>query len=86
MDLPTIEDAQPIDIISLANFGINRGFTNHEHLDNVGLIHMNGRVYDPEIARITSVDPLISKPTYLQSYYTIVDTHNLYDKHRGKLS
>ncbi|WCN10212.1 RHS repeat domain-containing protein [Marinomonas mediterranea] len=86
MDLPTIEDAQPIDIISLSNFGINRGFTNHEHLDNVGLIHMNGRVYDPEIARITSADPLISEPTYLQSYYTIVDTHNLYDKHRGKLS
>ncbi|WCN10209.1 SpvB/TcaC N-terminal domain-containing protein [Marinomonas mediterranea] len=68
MDLPTIEDAQPIDIISLANFGINRGFTNHEHLDNVGLIHMNGRVYDPEIARFTSADPLIQKPTYLQSY------------------
>jgi RHS repeat-associated core domain len=68
MDLPTIEDAQPIDIISLANFGINRGFTNHEHLDNVELIHMNGRVYDPEIARFTSADPFINKPTYLQSY------------------
>jgi hypothetical protein len=24
-----------------------RGFTGHEHLAEVGLIHMNGRVYDP---------------------------------------
>ncbi|WCN14256.1 hypothetical protein GV054_15275 [Marinomonas mediterranea] len=68
MDLPTIGNAQPIDIISLANFGIHRGFTNHEHLDNVGLIHMNGRVYDPEIARFTSADPIIQDPTYLQNY------------------
>jgi hypothetical protein len=25
----------------------NRGFTGHEHIDEMGLIHMNGRVYDP---------------------------------------
>jgi hypothetical protein len=24
---------------------LERGFTGHEHLDDVGLIHMNGRVY-----------------------------------------
>jgi RHS repeat-associated protein len=34
-----------------------RGFTFHEHLDNVGLIHMNGRVYDPGVGRFISVDP-----------------------------
>lgn len=28
-----------------------RGFTGHEHLDGVGLIHMNGRVYDPVLGR-----------------------------------
>ncbi|WP_137391668.1 FG-GAP-like repeat-containing protein [Rhodoligotrophos defluvii] len=26
-----------------------RGFTGHEQLDPVGLVHMNGRVYDPEL-------------------------------------
>ena len=29
-------------------------------LDNVGLIHMNGRVYDPNVGRFLSTDPLIS--------------------------
>jgi len=35
----------------------NRGFTDHEHLDNLGLIHINGRVYDPNIGRFLSADP-----------------------------
>jgi hypothetical protein len=26
------------------------GFTGHEMLDNIGLVHMNGRVYDPATA------------------------------------
>jgi RHS repeat-associated protein len=36
-----------------------RGFTFHEQLDNIGLTHMNGRVYDPLVGRFLSVDPLI---------------------------
>jgi RHS repeat-associated protein len=36
-----------------------RGFTFHEMLDNIGLIHMNGRVYEPAIGRFLSVDPFI---------------------------
>jgi len=38
------------------------GFTGHEHLDNVGLIHMNGRVYDPDIGRFLSPDPIVQAP------------------------
>jgi hypothetical protein len=30
----------------------NRGFTGHEHIDEMDLIHMNGRVYDPQIGRL----------------------------------
>jgi hypothetical protein len=26
-----------------------RGYTGHEQLDDSGLIHMNGRIYDPEL-------------------------------------
>ena len=37
-----------------------RGYTGHEHLDNLALIHMNGRVYDPTAGRFLSVDPIIS--------------------------
>ena len=35
------------------------GFTGHEHLDTLGLIHMNGRVYDYRLGRFLSVDPII---------------------------
>ena len=34
------------------------GYTGHEHLDNVLLVHMNGRVYDPAIGRFMSADPI----------------------------
>lgn len=34
-----------------------RQFTGHEDLNGVGLIHMNGRVYDPELGRFLSADP-----------------------------
>lgn len=40
----------------------------HEHLDEVGVIHMNGRVYDPLIGRFMSADPFIQSPGNLQSY------------------
>ena len=43
------------------------GFTDHEHLDNVGLIHMNGRLMDPTIGRMLSVDPIYQAPTNTQS-------------------
>ncbi|WP_053170456.1 RHS repeat domain-containing protein [Limnohabitans planktonicus] len=46
----------------------DRGYTEHEHLDEVGLIHMNGRVYDPLIGRFMSADPFIQSPGNLQSY------------------
>jgi hypothetical protein len=34
-----------------------RGYTRHEHLDKVKLIHMNGRVQDPIIGRMLSPRP-----------------------------
>ncbi len=44
-----------------------RGFTGHEHLDEVQLIHMNGRVYDPIIGRFLSADPFVQAPSFSQS-------------------
>lgn len=46
------------DLTTIANLS-RRGFTGHEHLDAVGLIHMNGRVYDPVAARFLGVDPIV---------------------------
>ena len=34
-----------------------RGYTGHEHLDVFELVHMNGRVYDPQLGRFLSADP-----------------------------
>ena len=48
----------------------NRGFTGHEHVDigDIGLIHMNGRVYDPQLGRFLSADPHVQFLHASQSY------------------
>lgn len=51
----------------LADAKTRRGFTDHEHLDDIELIHMNGRVYDYNLGRFMSVDPVIQSPTNSQS-------------------
>lgn len=55
-------------------FKVNRGYTGHEHLDDLGLIHMNGRVYDPSVSRFLEADIYIQAPYNTQSYnrYTYV--------------
>lgn len=45
-----------------------RGFTGHEQLDSVGLIHMNGRVYDPLLARFGTPDPMTENPFSTQGW------------------
>ncbi|CUA85364.1 RHS repeat domain-containing protein [Pseudidiomarina woesei] len=44
-----------------------RGFTDHEHIDEAQLIHMNGRVYDYNLGRFLSVDPFVQSPGNSQS-------------------
>ena len=46
----------------------NRGFTGHEMLDEVGLVHMNGRIYDSEVGRFLSGDPHVQAPENSQNY------------------
>ncbi len=43
------------------------GFTSHEHLDNLALVHMNGRVQDPVIGRFISPDPFVQSLCQPQS-------------------
>ncbi|MEQ9562136.1 MAG: RHS repeat-associated core domain-containing protein [Woeseiaceae bacterium] len=45
----------------------DRGFTEHEHLDDWQLIHMNGRAYDYNLGRFLSIDPIIQSPGNSQS-------------------
>jgi RHS repeat-associated protein len=62
----------------------NRGFTGHEHLDELDFIHMNARVYDPDIGRFLSPDPTVPGVYNPQAYnryaYTINNPLNLVDK------
>jgi RHS repeat-associated protein len=45
-----------------------RGFTGQEELADVGLVHLNGRVYDPLIGRMMSADPFVPDPLNAQAW------------------
>jgi RHS repeat-associated protein len=66
------------DLASISNV-MRRGFTGHEHLDNLNLIHMNGRVYSPGLGRFMSADPFVPDATDPQSLnrYTYVRNNPL---------
>jgi RHS repeat-associated protein len=46
----------------------DRGYTGHEHLQSVGLINMNARLYDPMLHRFLSVDNYVQDPSNTQNY------------------
>ncbi len=46
----------------------DRGYTGHEHLLGVALIHMNGRLYDPVLHRFLSPDNYVQDPTNTQNF------------------
>ena len=56
----TLVDNQPLKT--------SRGYTGHEHLDRTGFIHMNGRLYDPQLGRFLSPDPIVAAPGSSQSW------------------
>lgn len=59
--------------------GITRGYTGHETLDYLGLVHMNGRVHDPVLGRFLSADPMIQNADQSQELnrYTYVGNNPL---------
>ncbi|MFS1523856.1 RHS repeat-associated core domain-containing protein [Microbulbifer sp. 2304DJ12-6] len=64
----SISDSELAEILAAQGLSTNRGFTNHEQLDRTGLIHMNGRIYDPVLGRFLSPDPIVQAPTFSQSW------------------
>jgi RHS repeat-associated protein len=54
----------------------DRGYTEQEHMDEVGLVNMNGRIYDPALGRFMSADPSIPYPSIGQSYNRYSYTRN----------
>lgn len=47
---------------------LDRGYTGHEHLQSIGLINMNARLYDPLIHRFLQIDNYIQDPGNTQNY------------------
>ncbi len=49
------------------SFRFSRGFTGHEHYADLKIINMNGRLYDPVIARFFSPDNFVQEPEFTQN-------------------
>ncbi|MCQ9638970.1 type IV secretion protein Rhs [Chryseobacterium sp. WG14] len=47
---------------------IDRGYTGHEYFPEIGIIHMNGRLYDPLLRRFLNADENIQAPFNTQNY------------------
>lgn len=45
-----------------------RGYTGHENVEGLGIIQMNGRIYDPLLARFVQADPTLQF-TQLSQWY-----------------
>jgi RHS repeat-associated protein len=55
--------------VALTKFAVlDRGYTGHEHLQGVGLVHMNGRLYDPMLHRFLMPDNFVQDPFNSMSY------------------
>jgi len=54
--------------IQQQGFLFQRGYTGHEHLDEFGLINMNGRMYDPLLGRMLSPDNYVQAPGNSQNF------------------
>ncbi len=46
----------------------DRGYTGHEHLQGINIIHMNGRLYDPYLRRFMAPDNYVQDPTNTQNF------------------
>lgn len=47
---------------------LDRGYTSHEHFAMIGIIHMNGRLYDPTLRRFLNADENIQDMFNTQNY------------------
>ena len=59
--------------------GQHEGFAGHEDLEDIGIVDMEGRIYDPETGRFLSPDPNVQYPDSSQGYnrYTYVNNNSL---------
>jgi RHS repeat-associated protein len=61
-------DGTPLENLPLFQSLSSSGFTDQEHDDDLVLINMQGRMYDPALGRFLSPDPLVGNPAFSQSW------------------
>ena len=57
-----------VETVPVVSKTTNMGFTGHEQIDSVGLVHMGGRLYDAVLGRMLNADPFIQAPGNSQSF------------------
>jgi len=63
------DDPQRAELVITSNFPRTlRGFTGHEHYPFFKIINMNGRLYDPVIARFFSPDKYVANSSFTQDF------------------
>ncbi|XYH92486.1 RHS repeat domain-containing protein [Sorangium sp. So ce1128] len=69
--------------LGVAKGEVRHGFTGHRHDEELGLIDMRGRLYDPNLRRFLTPDPFVTDPLWGQSHnrysYVMNDPVNLVD-------
>jgi RHS repeat-associated protein len=63
-----VDPANPTQSASNPLAAVRRGFTGHEHDDELGLVNMVGRMYDPKTGSFLTPDPIVSNPFNGQAY------------------
>ena len=61
-----VQDGAGTNLAHLTFF--DRGYTGHEHLQSVGLINMNARLYNPTLHRFLEADNFVQDPYNTQNY------------------
>ena len=73
--------------VYLKDFTQSRGYTSHEHFEDIGIIHMNGRLYDPT-QKILNADENIQDPYNTQVYNKygyVINNPLLYNDPSGEI-
>lgn len=83
--LTSITDAETDALLETMEVATSRGYTGHEHLSRTGIIHMNGRVYDPQLGRFLSPDPIVvpNKTQSWNRYSYVLNTPSSYTDSTG---
>jgi len=55
-------------LVAFVSPAVSQGYTGHKMINDLGIIHMKGRVYDPTLGRFLQADPHIQAPHNSQNY------------------